>query len=121
MKAILHSIEPHTTRGDWQSFVDNPSVDPWDAHGSFTLRIGSEGSLGADLFDVNVSTSAAAGRARGKARYFRGILVEQFTAEVVERTLREYVEGLKGNDWQQILDQLRKVMHWEYEGMYPPH
>jgi hypothetical protein len=117
MKAELRCIEHNDFFPGWESFAAAPSTEPWDDYGWFTLTIGPEGDPGTNYFQVLVSTPAAAGRARDKDRYFRGILVDTFEPAVIEQTLRTYVESLHGVDWQDLVDQLRRVMLWEYEGM----
>lgn len=116
MKAQLHDIAPND-HVNWASFAAHPSADPWDDYGWFSLTIGPHDDPGTNYFQVLVATPAAAGRARGKDRFFRGILVETFEPAVIEQTLRTYVESLRACHWQELVDQLRKVMCWEYEGM----
>lgn len=117
MKAQLRRIEHNDFFAGWDAFAAQPSSDPWNDFGWLTLTIGPEGDPGTNYFQLLVSTPAAAGRARGEDRYFRGILVEKFEAAVIERTVRQFVESLEGTDWPNLVDQLRPVMHWEYEGM----
>lgn len=117
MKAELRSIDPNDFAGGWPAFVARPSAHPWDNYGWFTLTIGPEGDPGTNYFQVLVSTPTAAARARGQARYFRGLLVDSFEPSLIEQTLSSYVESLRGVDWQDLVDQLRRVSLWEYEGM----
>jgi hypothetical protein len=94
-------------------------ADPWDDFGWFTLAIGPEGDPGSDWFQVLVTTPAAVSRAKGNAKAFQGIIVESFQPAVIIQTLQEYVASLKGLSWQELVDQLRQTMLWEYEGMGP--
>jgi hypothetical protein len=93
--------------------------EPWFGFGWFTLSIGPEGDPGTDLFQVLVSTPAAASRARGDAKQFHGIIVESFEPTVIAQALREHVASVNGLSWQELVDQLRRKMHWESEGMGP--
>jgi hypothetical protein len=120
MKAELHWIQPNNRKCNWESFEADSSIDPWDDYGSFSLSIGPEGDPGSTYFQVLVSTPAAAGRARESKKFFRGILVESFERTVIENTLREFVQSRNGIDWQDLVDQLRTVMDWEYDGMGQP-
>lgn len=118
MRAQLRSIEPNDFYCEWERFAAAERVNPHDSYGWFTLSIGHEGGVGADLFQVLISTPAAASRARGPSRYFAGIIVESFEPNLILKTLRDYVSATSGESWQEIVDQLRLTMRWEYEGMH---
>jgi hypothetical protein len=118
VKAELRSIESNDFL-DWEEFAATERVNPWDDFGWFTVSIGPEGDPGSNWFQVLVSTPSAVPRAKGNAKRFRGIIVESFEPTVIARSLQEYIASLKGLTWQELVDQLRQTMHWEYEGMGP--
>src|SRR5262245_40282220 len=118
MRAELRAIDPNDYAG-WEAFVAADRPEPWDAFGWFTLSIAPQGDPGTNYFYVLVATPAAVSRAKGDAGRFRGIIVESFEPEVIAQTLRDHVASLQGLTWQDLIDQLRRTMHWEYEGMGP--
>ena len=118
MRAELRAIDPNDHLG-WDAFVAAERPEPWDDFGWFTLSIGPEGDPGTSYFQVLVSTPAAVSRAKGELGRFQGLIVDSFEPGVVETTLREYVSSLQGLTWQDLVEQLRRTMHWEYEGMGP--
>jgi hypothetical protein len=119
MRAELRSIEPNDYPG-WEAFAAAPVAEPWNHFGWFTLSIGREGSPGEDLFQVVVTTPGAVSRATSKGRRFRGLVIDWFEPEAVARRLRAFVSSAPGHTWEEIVDQLREVMLWEYEGMPRP-
>jgi Immunity protein 8 len=119
MRAELHGIDPNDSLG-WEAFVTAELAEPWDHFAWFTLYIGPEGSPGADLFQVCVSTPSAVSRASGKRGKFRGLVVDSFEPEVIRQRLTELVSSTTGHTWEDIVEQLRLTMHWEYEGMGEP-
>lgn len=101
---------------DWEEFVRYQSPDPWDDYGGFTVTVGEVGDEAGSNFQVCVATPRAVGRMK-RLDERPGILVDHYDPETVERAIIEKVTALKGNDYQDVIDQLRKFMHWEYEGM----
>ena len=118
MRAQLRRIDPYNRDCDWKRFAAAEPVNPHDDWGWFTLSIGHEGGTGADLFEVLVSTPAAASRARGPNRKFVGIIVESFEPRLILQTLHDHVSAVSGASWEDIVAQLRVTMRWEYEGMH---
>src|SRR5262245_59361353 len=109
----------------WIDPLDFKSVPPreaaeipelWDYFGWFTVCIGVEGEEAGNNFQVCLATHAAVGRASPRGG-FRGVIVDSFEPKEIRRKLHEYVSAITGPTWQHIVDQLRQVMHWEYEGM----
>jgi hypothetical protein len=118
MRAELRAIEPNDYPG-WDAFVAANRPTPWDDFGWFTLSIAPEGDAGADYFQVLIATPAAVSRAKGKSGAFRGLVVNTFEPAVVAQTLRDQISSLQALTWQDLVDQLRRTMLWEYEGMGP--
>jgi hypothetical protein len=116
--AELRWIAPNDYPG-WDAFVAAERPDPWDDFGWFTVGIGAEGAEGTNNFQVLVATPAAASRAQGDGTRFKGVIVDAFEPDAILATLREYVSGIPGNCWEDILTRLRRDMYWEYEGMHP--
>ena len=120
MRAELRDILPNNNRMDWQEFAAVTRSHPRDGHGWFILDIGAVGERGTEMFQAHVSTPAAASRARSDGdRQFHGFVVDSFEPEVIVQSLTEFVNSVNGPDWKSIVEQLRRRMHWEYEGMSP--
>ncbi len=89
-----------------------------------TCRIGLEGSDAADLYQVPVLNVRGLKSDVWKKRSKRGpasdppaIVVEPYSWEGVLAELGRRLESCSGYDWFHINDALRKLFHWEYEGM----
>ncbi|HKA08386.1 MAG TPA: Imm8 family immunity protein [Gemmataceae bacterium] len=118
MRAELPAIEPNDYLG-WGAFVATDRPTPWDDFGWFTLSIAPVGDPGSDYFQVLISTPAAVSRAKAGSRTFRGLVVASFEPAVIAQTLRDHIASLQAHTWQDLVDQLRRTMLWEYEGMGP--
>jgi hypothetical protein len=46
-------------------------------------------------------------------------IVASFEPDSLAHTLRDYVASISGLSWMDIVRQLQRTMHWEYEGMRP--
>ncbi|MFO0814570.1 MAG: Imm8 family immunity protein [Gemmatales bacterium] len=108
---------------DWEEFACNPSSTPWDDHLTFDLTIGPVGTQVREIFELTVATYIASCRLQGKGRHFKGIIVESFEPELVRKAILDHVESFESDTWHGLVDQLRKTMEWEFEGMQPisPH
>jgi Immunity protein 8 len=118
MRAELRAIDPNDYPG-WDAFAAADRPTPWDDFGWFTVSIAPEGDPGADNFQVLISTPAAISRAKADSGRFRGLVVDSFGPQVIARTLRDHIASLQALTWEDLVDQLRRTMHWEYEGMGP--
>ena len=49
-----------------------------------------------------------------------GILADKFDAVSVRNAIYDRVTSVRGDNWQQIVNQFRTFMIWEYEGMAGP-
>jgi hypothetical protein len=114
LRAEVKWIDPDNYAG-WDGLVAAEIAEPWDHFEYFTVGIGTEGQDGADNFSVCIATHAAVGRTSARGG-FRGLVVDYFEPEEIRRKLNEYVSSITAPTWQQIVDQLRQVMHWEYGG-----
>ena len=101
---------------NWDDFVQHQVSDPLDAYGWFTVTIGEVGDEAGSYFSVCVATPRAVGRLKVMG-YRPGILVDHYDAESVERAIVERVASIKGHHYMDLVDQLRGIMQWEYEGM----
>jgi hypothetical protein len=117
VRAELRSIEPNDFLG-WQAFAAAPHEEPWDDFGWFMLGIGPLGEEGSDLFQVLVTTPAAIPRLEADKRR-RMFIVDSFEPDSLAHTLRDYVASISGLSWMDIVRQLQRTMHWEYEEMRP--
>ena len=101
---------------EWDDFLRYQSPDPFDDYGWFHVTIGEVGDRAGSDFQVCVATPQAIGRLKQQGDR-PGILVDHYNAETVRQAIIDKVESLKGNHYQELIDQLRTFMHWEYEGM----
>lgn len=115
MQAEIHHLESNDYL-DWVDFVRYESPDPYDDYGWFHVTVGATGVDGGNDFQVCVATPRAVGRIK-RTGNVPGILVDYFDAATVRKAIVDRVTSVKGNTWEQIIDQLREFMHWEYEGM----
>ncbi len=92
------------------------SPDPFNDYGWFTITVGEVGDPAGSNFQVCVATPRAVGRLK-LAGYHPGILVDHYDPETVRQAIVDRVASLKGDHYQELIDQLRTFMHWEYEGM----
>lgn len=101
---------------EWNDLLDD---DKWNSYCNFTVGIGLENKEGTDLFQLTLTTPKAQGQAFKAA--FNGTqsihVVHQFTQSAIEHKIHELVSNIEGQSWMDITNQLRKFMHWEYEGM----
>src|SRR5262245_18708298 len=118
MRAELRAIEPNDYPG-WDAFAVADRPTPWDDFSWFTLWIAPEGDAGSDSFQVLIATPAAISRAKGNSGTFRGLIVESFEPSVIVQTLRDHIASVQARTWDDLVDQLRRTMLWEYEGMGP--
>lgn len=83
---------------------------------SFIVSIGSEGSEGADLFEVAVATCRGLKARRGRKRKFVGLVVNEFTPVSIEKAIRGHVASVQATTWEAVAQALGPVMKWEYAG-----
>ncbi len=115
MQAEIHHLESND-HVDWNDFLQYQSPDPYNDFGWFHVTVGSTGVLGGNDFQVCVATPRAVGRIK-RDKFVPGIMVDQFDAATVEKAIRDRVESVCGQSWEELVDQLRVFMQWEYEGM----
>ena len=115
IRAEIHSLETndHT---DWADFVAHVSPDPYDDFGWFHVTVGATDVNGGNDFQVCVSTPRAVNRAKQDGRV-PGILVDRFDAQSVHDAVHDRIHAIEAHTWDQIVDECRTFMHWEYEGM----
>ncbi|TWU14591.1 hypothetical protein CA54_34600 [Symmachiella macrocystis] len=104
---------------DWEEFSLYKSPDPYDDFAWFTLTIGVKGEKekGGNNFQVLVATPKAISRIKSQHGEVPGIIVNHFDPDTVNDEIRRVVSSLQGHSWEQFVDQLCQIMHWEYEGM----
>lgn len=115
MQAEIKEMCPNDHLG-WSEFAQYDSLDPYDDFGWFHVTVGVTGEEGGHDFQVCVATPRSVGRVKPSGSN-PGILVDRFDAESVSRAIRNKVASITGTTWEQIIDQLRTFMLWEYEGM----
>ena len=115
IQAEVQHICPNDFDG-WSAFEKYESPDLYDDFSWFTLTIGTTDIEGTNNFQVCISTARAVSRAKLDGS-IAGIIVDRFDAETVGDAIHERVNSIKAHTWSQIVDELRKFMLWEYEGM----
>ena len=94
----------------------------WSPEGDFgilvQLLVGPVGGRGEESFDITLCTAGwLAGRA-GEERILDArhhVIVHAFDYDLVERFLRERVDGLEGSTWDELAERLGRLGHWEFE------
>jgi len=115
IRAEIHSLESNDHL-DWSDFAAYESADPYDDFGWFHVTIGATDIDGGNDFQVCVATPRAVGRAK-RSGSVPGILVDRFDAQSVHDAVHDRVNSIKAHSWDQIVNELRTFMRWEYEGM----
>jgi hypothetical protein len=115
MHAEIHHLESNNYL-DWKDFAEHQSSDPYDDFGWFHVTVGASEIEGGNDFQVCVATPRAVGRVK-RSGDVPGILVDRFDAKNVRKAIYDRIESIEGCSWDQIVEQLRKFMRWEYEGM----
>jgi hypothetical protein len=115
---MLHPELRHISPNDydsWEAFAAVKRPEPWDEFGWFILDVGLEGEQGSTLFQVLLATPAAVSRAKGNDKHCRVLVVESFEPQALQTALRNHVANLSSHTWDEIVEQLRRNMYWEYE------
>ncbi len=115
MRAKIHHLESNDYL-DWNDFEAYKSLYPYDDFGWFHVTVGTAEFDGGNDFQVCIATPKAVGRIMRSGKR-PGILVDQFDAMTVRNAIYDRVESIEANTWEHIVEQLRKFMQWEYEGM----
>jgi hypothetical protein len=117
LRAELRHIRPNDYVS-WDAFAFSQRSEPWNDFGWFELDIGLEGHQGTTVFQVLVATPAAVSRAKGKAKHRRVLVVNTFEPEGVANALKQHVSSIAAHTWDEIVEELRRTMYWEYETNY---
>ena len=115
IRAVVNSLEPNDHDG-WSAFAAHESADPYDDYGWFHVTVGATDTDGGNDFQLCVSTPRAVSRAKSDGRT-PGILVDRFDAKSVHDAVHNRIQSIEAHSWDQIVDECRTFMHWEYEGM----
>lgn len=114
LRPELCAIHPNDHDG-WAAFATTGHSEPWDEFAWFVLDVGLAGRIGTIAFQVLAATPAAVGRARGKDRDRRVLVVESFEPKALEAALWKHVAAAAAPTWDEIVERLRRHMYWEYE------
>lgn len=112
MKAEIKSILPVTETYEWNEIQ---LEDNWNHYEWFTLDIGIKGESGSDIFYALVATRAAEHIAKKENSDSYCFIVDTFDKESIINVLSEYISNISGSSWNQISEEISKVMEWEYE------
>lgn len=115
MKAEIYYLASND-HADWADFVRYRSPDPYDDYGWFHLTIGAAGVIGGNDSQVCIATPRDISRIRNRG-FVPGIMVDKFDPAIVEKAIRDRIDSIRVQSWEQLVDRLREFMHWEYEGM----
>ena len=115
IRAVIHSLETND-HDDWSAFAEYESIDPYDDFGWFHVTVGATDIEGGNDFQLCVSTPRAVRRAK-LAGAIPGILVDRFDAQSVRDAVHARIDSIVVHTWDQIVNECRAFMHWEYDGM----
>ncbi|GAB2706665.1 Imm8 family immunity protein [Nocardia thraciensis] len=107
----LHSPDADLTSGDL----------PADAL-FVQLMIGPEDSPGEESFDVMVCTPESRDTVVDPADPESGeylLVVDRIDADLIERQVREYLQGLEASTWQELAQKIGKLGKWEFQDYQP--
>lgn len=114
MRAELRWFEPNDFPS-WDEFAAAERPDLLDCSGWFSCGIGADGEAQTENFQFIAVTRGAISRMQQEQRRQRFLVVDEFTKDCIERTLRERISTITGHSWSEISDGLRKFMYSEYE------
>ncbi len=117
LKAKVYSIRSNDHTID---FFRYEPIDPWDDFAWFSVDVGTTDMNGQDAFQCLVTTTRARHRAIAGSTDSRCVVVDPFSPQLIVDTLTDRINGIEGIEWCNVVDQLRRFMHWEYEGMAGP-
>jgi len=111
-------MQPHiASLGDYGGFIERSTFDPKNCSVWITVEIGLGEGNGADQFNVQVVTPEYL-RLCKKPMWGKSILiVESFTWEEVEESIRELLSGISADNWDDATKILTRYMNWEFDGM----
>ena len=115
LNAQLYYIAPNDRSMD--DFMCYEPVDPWDDFEWFSIDVGTPGMGGQDCFQCLVTTTRARHRAIAGSKDSRCVVIDPYEPQTIIDTLTNKINSVEGLEWCNIVDELRKFMRWEYEGM----
>lgn len=108
----LESNEAHAADGP----SNHAERDPTDDFGWFTIGVGMEADPASTIFQVVVSTPKAIPRAKHKKQTkFRGLVIPAYSSESAHEAIKQRVETARVLTWDDLISDLQREMHWEYE------
>lgn len=114
MRAELQWLETNDYRS-WDDFAAAEYPDSFDCSGWFSCGVGAEGEAGTENFQFVAATRCAISSVQQQRRGMRLLVVDEFTRESIERTVRQHLSAITGHSWSEISSQIRKTMYSEYE------
>jgi len=115
LRAEVHNLQSNDHL-DWSDFERSEAADLYDAYGWFHITIGAAGIEGGNDFQLCVATRRAVSRVK-RSGAIPGLLVDRFDATTIQDAIKDRISAITAASWEQLVDQLRTFMLWEYEGM----
>jgi|SRR5688572_11456979 hypothetical protein len=117
MPLELHWVEPYFS--SWEEFNATDRPEPWDCSGRFDCGIGEQGRPETQIFYFVAVTKGALARIQQEPTPRRFLVVEEFTREGIEKSVRDFLDRAGRLNWSDSEKELRKAMYSEYEGKAP--
>lgn len=84
------------------------------------LKIGPEDEEGINYFHLNVCTPEWLCKNHWLPELMRHtLLVRKYDLDEITKTITDYIDQCKGEDWEEIAQKLSRVFAWEYEDYQP--
>lgn len=85
----------------------------------FTFDIGITGQDGSNIFNVNISNKC---HQKEEIYFYKDISfrygciqMEYYDYEKIIKAIKKYIDNINVNNWDDIVNELRKVFKWEFE------
>ncbi len=93
-------------------------IDRFTFHIGFTFEIGISGQDGSNVFNVNISKC----HQKEEVYFYKDISfrygciqMKYYDYEKIMNAIKKYIDNINVNDWDDIVNELRKVFKWEFE------
>ena len=90
--------------------------DPSDVDVRVDVYIGPDENPSGMYFTAHITTSKIL--RTGMYKNYLGPEIEEYSWAGAKNWIESYVAGCAAYSWEQVIDNLRKRLYWEYEGMH---